>query len=137
VSPLHPTQINVKRGPGRSPGWGLSDLDAPDYRRFALGDSKGGPTSIPPARGNWVSRAHLLREATRGLKVLAILYLYSWNYVSLRTILCSRYNNGKHWHELRICDFESYAIALPRQRNVTLQIHLGEDEHQTQTEKEE
>ncbi len=27
ASNLHPTQINVKRGPGRSSGWGLSGLD--------------------------------------------------------------------------------------------------------------
>jgi len=27
ASSLHPTQFNVKRGPGRSSGWGLSGLD--------------------------------------------------------------------------------------------------------------
>ena len=43
ASSLHPAQFNVKRGPSRYSGWGLSGLDAPDYRRFALGKSKGEP----------------------------------------------------------------------------------------------
>jgi hypothetical protein len=40
---LHPTQFNVKRGPGRSSGWGLSGLDPVSYVGSPLENPKGEP----------------------------------------------------------------------------------------------